>query len=111
MAHVLFLRLGDAPYDAICQLIYPVSTTWHETSDTKLILNDHTGTPVAERTIRIPRAGSALFRHHETFTEDERAAAGRDAYVLIRDTTCRLFGYHGLVSKGHAFSLDHMFGF
>ena len=32
-------------------------------------------------------------------------------YVLIRDTTCRLFGYHGLIRDGAAFSLDHMFGF
>jgi hypothetical protein len=37
-----------------------------------------------------------------------RAAGG--GYVLVRDTTCRLFGYHGL-DNGAAFSLDHMFGF
>jgi hypothetical protein len=28
----------------------------------------------------------------------------------VRDTTCRLFGFHGL-DTGAAFSLDHMFGF
>ena len=37
-------------------------------------------------------------------------AAGAQCYVVIRDVTCRLFGYHGLTS-GAAFSLDHMFGF
>jgi hypothetical protein len=31
--------------------------------------------------------------------------------MLIRDTTCRLFGYHGLMAEGGRFSLDHMFGF
>jgi hypothetical protein len=31
--------------------------------------------------------------------------------VMIRDVTCRLFGYHGLVNQEGAFSLDHMFGF
>jgi hypothetical protein len=38
-------------------------------------------------------------------------AAGDGGYVLVRDTTCRLFGYHGLVHGDRAFSLDHMFGF
>ena len=41
------------------------------------------------------------------------AGAGRaGGYVTIRDTTCRLFGYHGLMTRdGKAFSLNHMFGF
>jgi hypothetical protein len=37
--------------------------------------------------------------------------AGPRGYVLIRDTTCRLFGYHGLMDDRGGFSLDHMFGF
>ena len=37
--------------------------------------------------------------------------AGPRGYVLVRDTTCRLFGYHGLMAEGGRFSLDHMFGF
>ena len=45
------------------------------------------------------------------FDEATRARAGAGAYAVIRDTTCRLFGYHGLVGRGGAFSLDHMFGF
>ena len=47
---------------------------------------------------------------HEMFGEAERKSAGADCYVLIRDTTCRLFGYHGVIGE-RAFSLDHMFGF
>ena len=39
------------------------------------------------------------------------AQAGPDGYVLVRDTTCRLFGYHGLMDEAGGFSLDHMFGF
>ena len=37
--------------------------------------------------------------------------AGPGAYVVIRDKTCRLFGYHGLLNGDNSFSLDHMFGF
>jgi hypothetical protein len=31
--------------------------------------------------------------------------------VLVRDATCRLFGFHGLSRHGGDFSFDHMFGF
>ena len=31
--------------------------------------------------------------------------------LIVRDVTCRLFGYHGLLGRDGAFSLDHMFGF
>ena len=59
----------------------------------------------------IPRGGSRFWRVSEMFGPDHIAKVGRGGYVLIRDTTCRLFGYHGLIRDGHAFSLDHMFGF
>jgi hypothetical protein len=65
---------------------------------------------VARRNLRIACGGSALWRLNETFSEAERAQAGAHAYVVVRDTTCRLFGYHGLIGD-RAFSLDHMFGF
>ena len=45
------------------------------------------------------------------FDAQDIAAAGDGGYILIRDTTCRLFGYHGLIRDGVSFSLDHMFGF
>jgi hypothetical protein len=45
------------------------------------------------------------------FPDAERDRAGDGAYVLVRDVTCRLFGYHGLLGEGGAFCLDHMFGF
>ena len=43
--------------------------------------------------------------------EATRVRAGAGAYVIVRDATCRLFGYHGLVGRDGTFSLDHMFGF
>ncbi|MEK9660926.1 MAG: hypothetical protein VW644_04185 [Alphaproteobacteria bacterium] len=127
----LFLRVepnmtADEPAlspDSFCQLIYPASTAWHTTSKTTLTLFDGAGTEVASRLLEIPCGGSRLWYLSETFDADERrAAAGRGApmagdgraggYVMIRDTTCRLFGYHGLMTRdGSAFSLDHMFGF
>lgn len=107
----LFLRLGPEPLDTFCHLIYPASTPWHASSDTTLALTRRDGGEVARRRIAIPCSGSRLFSAHETFTDAERAAAGDNAYVLVRDTTCRLFGYHGCLDGDRAFSLDHMFGF
>jgi hypothetical protein len=50
-------------------------------------------------------------RYRELFDPATRARAGSGAYAIIRDPTCRLFGYHGLLGRDGAFSLDHMFGF
>ena len=108
----LFLRMGPQPLDTMCHLIYPASLPWHKVSDTTLILHSHEGKEVAKRNVRIPCSGSLLWRVSQMFTPDEVKSAGQYGYVLIRDTTCRLFGYHGLVSENNAaFSLDHMFGF
>jgi len=107
----LFLRLGAAPFDTICHLVYPASTPWHPRSSTDLTLLDATGREVARRRVEIPCGGSLFWRYQETFEAAERAAAGAEAYVVIRDVTCRLFGYHGLTGAGGRFSLDHMFGF
>jgi hypothetical protein len=106
----LFLRVGLPPLDTLCHLIYPASRAWHPTSDTALILMSAKGQEVARRQVGIACGGSMLWRFNETFSAAERQAAGANCYVIVRDTTCRLFGYHGLVG-GRAFSLDHMFGF
>ena len=59
----------------------------------------------------IPCSGSRLVRYHARFDRATRERAGSGAYAIIRDPTCRLFGYHGLLGRDNAFSLDHMFGF
>ncbi len=107
----LFLRLGDGEYDTLCQLIYPASLPWRATSATEIRLHDCDGNEVARTTLAIPCSGSRLFRYHVLFDAATRAGAGAGAYAVIRDPTCRLFGYHGLLGRGGAFSLDHMFGF
>jgi hypothetical protein len=112
----LFLRLGTAPNDTLCHLIYPASTPFHATSTTDLILTDATGGDVARHQIHIRCGGSRFWRYHEIFDAATRARAGENAYIVIRDTTCRLFGYHGVLGNDGtgndgAFSLDHMFGF
>lgn len=107
----LFLRLGPPPLDTLCHLIYPASTPWHTVSETQLILHDVDGNEVATRPLAIPCGGSVHLRYGETFDADERGRAGSGGFVMIRDTTCRLFGYHGLVNGDESFSLDHMFGF
>ncbi len=43
---------------------------------------------------------------HETL-----ARAGAHPYVIIRDETCRLFGYQGAFAPDGSFGFDHMFGF
>ena len=107
----LFLRLGFAPLDTICHLIYPASTPWHPTSNTKLTLIGSDGEEIAQQKVSIPCGGSVHLRYHEIFDATDRSKAGDGAYIVVRDTTCRLFGYHGLLADSGAFSLDHMFGF
>lgn len=107
----LFLRVGQKPYDTLCHLIFPASTPWHAKSDTALILTSNAGEEIARAHVAIPCSGSYHWRVSETFEAQALHAAGEGAYVTIRDTTCRLFGYHGLISGEAAFSLDHMFGF
>jgi hypothetical protein len=107
----LFLRLAPAGYDTLCHLTYPVSAAWHAQSDTRLLLKDSDGAVVAERTVQIPASGSVLLRMRTLFEERELMRAGEQACVSVRDITCRLFGFHGLVREDGFFSLDHMFGF
>ena len=107
----LFLRLGEGPLETICHLIYPASTPWHGQSNTQLVLHDAGGKAVTSHDVAIACGGSLLWRASEMFEAEALEAAGNGGYVLIRDTTCRLFGYHGLLRGETAFSLDHMFGF
>ena len=107
----LFLRLGPAPSETLCHLIYAASTPWRGASETELILFDGAGSEVARHGLNIPCGGSYFWRYTETFDQKARRCAGDRAYVLVRDLTCRLFGYHGLINGNGAFSLDHMFGF
>jgi hypothetical protein len=107
----LFLRLGDEPRDTLCQLIYPASLPWRPTSATEIALFDRTGAATARTQLAIPCSGSRLMRYRDLFDADTRARAGRGAYAIVRDATCRLFGYHGLIEGGGGFSFDHMFGF
>jgi len=107
----LFLRLGYSSLDTMCHLIYPASTPWHSTSNTFLTLMAPDGTKIGQENIIIPCGGSRHLRYHSLFCDAEREKAGEGAYLIVKDSTCRLFGYHGLVSENGAFSLDHMFGF
>jgi hypothetical protein len=107
----LFLRLGDGGRRSFASLIYAASAAWAPFSSTTLILHDAAGVPIAERTLQIACSGSALVYPDEIFSAALLRQAGARGYVLIRDTTCRLFGYHGLMDDHGGFSLDHMFGF
>ncbi len=107
----LFLRLGTEGTETMCHLIYPSSLHWKDHSDTQLILHDGNGNVVDTISVRIPCGGSLHWRFHETFDAQMIAQAGEGSYILVRDTTCRLFGYHGLLTDDAAFCLDHMFGF
>ncbi len=107
----LFLRLGEGGRQSFTCLIYPASAPWHPRSTTSLLLHDEAGALVAEAPLAIACSGSALIHPHDVFGPDRLARAGSRGYVLIRDTTCRLFGYHGLMDAAGGFSLDHMFGF
>lgn len=107
----LFLKLGMGDRHSFAHLIYPASAAWHPRSATQLILHDGSGAVLAERPLALACSGSAVVWPHETFGPELIGRAGPCGWVLIRDTTCRLFGYHGLMDAEGAFSLDHMFGF
>ena len=112
----IFLRLADGQVtgravDTLCHLIYPASMPWHASSRTTLILHNREGRPLAEETLCIPCGGSRFWTYHEIFDAATRQKAGAGAYIIIRDRTCRLFGYHGLLNGAESFCLDHMFGF
>jgi hypothetical protein len=107
----LFLRLGDGAHDTLCHLIYPASLPWRTKSATDIVLHDGAGMEIARKALAIPCSGSRLWRYHTLFDKDTREAAGPGAYAVIRDTTCRLFGYHGLIGRDGGFSLDHTFGY
>ncbi len=107
----LYLRHGNATARCFTVLIYPSSASWLPHSDTHLLLHDGDGKVIGETTIAIACSGSALVFPHKAFGESALNDAGPLGYTLIRDTTCRLFGYHGLMDEAGRFSLDHMFGF
>lgn len=107
----LFLKLGFGGRESFCVLIYPASAPWEEHSSTDLELYDANGVLLETSRIRIACSGSKLMRPDQHFAPAALRAAGEAGYVLIRDVTCRLFGFHGLEDEAGGFSLDHMFGF
>ncbi len=107
----LGMRLGEAAARSFALLIYPASAPWHAASQTQLLLTGGDGGVVATVPLAIPCSGSALVVAEEVFTRPQIDAAGPRGFVVVRDTTCRLFGYHGLMTEDGRFSMDHMFGF
>ncbi len=107
----LFLKLGEGGRRSFASLIYPASSAWHPHSETVLELHDGSGAVLGEAALAIACSGSHLLFPDAYFAADLLAQAGPAGYVLIRDATCRLFGYHGQMDEAGGFSLDHMFGF
>ncbi|MDE1882977.1 MAG: hypothetical protein KGL20_07795 [Rhodospirillales bacterium] len=107
----LFLKLGFGGRESFCVLIYPASAPWVESSSTDLELYDGQGVLLETVRIHIDCSGSKIVRPGQHFSPAALKAAGEGGYVLIRDATCRLFGFHGLENEAGGFSLDHMFGF
>ncbi len=107
----LFLKLGSEGRRSFTVLIYPASAPFHPHSQTFLALHDGAGTAIAEAKFAIACSGSRRVFPDEHFSAAQMQGAGARGYVLIRDATCRLFGYHGLMDAQGGFSLDHMFGF
>ncbi len=107
----LFLKLGFGGRESFCVLIYPASGPWLPQSDTTLELYDGNGALIDAAKLSIACSGSAIVYPSRHFTAEKLQAAGETGYVLIRDTTCRLFGFHGVDDGAGGFSFDHMFGF
>ena len=103
---------GPRPCDTLCHLIYPASTPWHGESATDLESARRQGRGGGAQANRDSLLGLAsLPLSRDASIRRLGSAAGGGAYIIIRDLTCRLFGYHGLLRRDGGFSLDHMFGF
>jgi len=107
----LYLRLTDRPGRVFCHLTFPTSGRWRAESDTHLTLHAADGGEIATARIAVPCSGSRLLDMAALFSGGDMRAASGGGYVIIRDTTCRLFGYHMFLAAGGGFALDHMFGF
>ncbi len=107
----LYLRLSDRPGRVLCHLSYPTSGRWRPFSETDLILHSAVGAEITRRRVGIPCSGSRLIELGTLFDPAELREAAGGGYVIIRDATCRLFGYHIFLGAGGGFALDHMFGF
>jgi len=107
----LFLKLGFGGQRSFCVLMYPASAKWEDFSSTLLELYDAHGALLATSEVRIPCCGSATIYPDSYFEAADLRVAGEAGYILIRDTTCRLFGFHGVDNGAGGFSFDHMFGF
>ena len=107
----LFLRIAPQPWTTFCHLIYPISLSWHPHSQTTILLRNTDGEDIASAQLQIPASGSRLWRVEDVFEKAVIARAGPHPYAIVRDETCRLFGYHGVKGGEDSFSLDHMFGF
>ncbi|GBQ13863.1 hypothetical protein [Swaminathania salitolerans] len=107
----LFLKLGQEGHESFSCLIHPASVEGTAPSETVLHLYAHDGVELERRRISINPSGSYMVWPHEIFGPEKVAEAGIGGYVLIRDLSCRLFGYHGQRDARGGFSLDHMFGF
>jgi hypothetical protein len=107
----LFLKLGFGGRQSFCALIYPASSLWAKESNTALELYDADGARLGEARFTIACSGSALIYPSQHFAAAQLRAAGERGYILIRDASCRLFGFHGVDDGAGGFSFDHMFGF
>jgi hypothetical protein len=107
----LFLKLGFGGRASFCVLIYAASAPWRAASSTVLELYDSAGAKLAQADLSIACSGSAVVVPDRIFSAAQLRDAGEAGYVLIRDTTCRLFGFHGVDDRAGGFSFDHMFGF
>jgi hypothetical protein len=107
----LFLKLGQGARRSFAVLIYAASAPWHAQSATVLQLIGSDGVAIAEEKLTVACCGSVMVFPDEVFGRALLQQAGAGGYVLVRDATCRLFGYHGLMDDAGGFSLDHMFGF
>ena len=107
----LFLRLGEPAYDTFCHLIYPASRPGSRRATPRSSSTTARAARLRARAWRFPARARGYGITEACSTQRPAPGPGRDAYIIVRDTTCRLFGYHGLLGGDGAFSLDHMFGF
>ena len=108
----LFLKLGDGARRSFARAdLSGVGAVWHRLGHRAAAARRRGARRSPRRASRSPVPDRQWSGRTRCSAPDALAQAGPHGYVLVRDPTCRLFGYHGLMDDRGGFSLDHMFGF
>ena len=88
-----------------------------ETPNTQIVYQAYKTAPLIFEVRGLPKTKDAQKAKDNSDMDDIHGARVgcvihcEGGYVVVRDTICRLFGFHTLLRPDGAFCFDHLFGF